>query len=99
MAKATVEVKIPDSVSVTVPLLTGVAVGYEASQLAAGQLPLNDSHRMHVDIMLGSLEASAFLKVRTALRSQQAKLKDGKPVFNNNDVLRWLFQQIAQNSV
>lgn len=82
------------AVLITIPVGTGHNEGYEIQKQQAGAVPLSDGRRTHIDIMLGPDEAAVFASVKAALCQQAAKLNDGKPVHNNNDVLRWVFQQV-----
>jgi hypothetical protein len=39
----------------------------------------------------------AFLRVEHALRQDNAKLANGRPVYSHADVMRWVFEQVAEH--
>jgi len=51
---------------------------------------------VHLDVRLTGDQAVAFTALRDALRDQPARLDCDRPVHNNADVARWLFEQIAK---
>ncbi len=85
-------------VTITIPVIDEEPIGYEKQLLEQGAVSLDGDGRLHVDVRLGKDEAKAFSRIRAALRKGQATTKEGKPVFSNNDVLRWLCQQVVSQS-
>lgn len=50
----------------------------------------------HVDLQLSKEQAEMLVQVREGLRATNAKLTGGRPVFSNNDVVRWLFENLKE---
>lgn len=77
--------------TITVPVAEAKGTGYEYQAAASGRVKIG----VHVDAQLGRELAPAFLKIREGLRASNAKLKNGRPVYNNVDTLKWLIEQVA----
>lgn len=90
--------KDKSSVTITIPVSDEKPVGYEKDLLDQGSVSLGGDGNLNLRVNLGKPEARAFQRIRAALRASRAILGDGKPVFNNNDVLRWLCQQVVSQS-
>lgn len=97
MANATAKDKT--SVTITIPVADEAPVGYEKQLIEQGAVSLDSDGHLNLRINLGKAEARSFQRIRAALRAGHASLKCGKPVFNNNDTLRWICQQIVTQSV
>lgn len=80
--------------TITVPLGDFVPEGYERETVAGGRLTAHDPG-LHLNLVVGKELAEQFLRMRTGLRAEHAKLPDGRPVFSNADVVRWLLSQVA----
>lgn len=76
------------TVPISVPVEPVEADGYEAQQIARGQL------RLHVNAQLGKDAANTFMQIREGLRKSNAKLQDGKPVWSNVETLKWMMEQV-----
>lgn len=72
---------------------------YESQQVEEGRVTI-EGHppRMNIQAQLGQDAALAFIRIRNGLREQNAKLSNGRPVYSNADTLRWLMEQVANES-
>ena len=65
------------------------------------EIPLGEPpHRfnqIHIEGWLRQDTAHTFARLRQALRDQDARSEDGKPVESNPDVLRWLMEQFGSS--
>lgn len=63
------------------------------------EIPLGEPpHRfdqVHIEGWLRRDAAHTFARLRQALRDQDARTEDGRPVKTNPDILRWLMEQFA----
>lgn len=64
--------------------------GYEAQEVECGRIGLG----LHVNAQLGREDAETFIRIREGLRSTNGRLKDGKPVWTNVEVLKWMMEQV-----
>lgn len=93
MAKAKAEANTGASVAIAIPFAASDALGYEAQQVQAGHLQLGEGRAAHIDAWLGAVEAATFVEIRAGLRKAGARLNNGREVFSNPDVIRWLMQE------
>jgi hypothetical protein len=83
------------NVAVEIPVMFNQqGSGYEFQQAQSGNVMISD--KVHLNLHLGEKGSLAFLSIRNALRFQNAKFSDGKPVFSNADTVRWLVEQVAE---
>lgn len=85
-------------VALRLPVASTRLKGYELELIKQGNVSLDDDGRLHVNVWLGKAEAEAYCRLRAGLREARATTSEGKPVFSNNDVLRWLLQQVVSQS-
>ena len=86
-----------DTVLVDVPIGDLPPKGYELQQAESGRVSMRDGRRgSGVSVSLNfydSLRACQFLRIRSGLRRDGAKLASGQPVWTNADTVRWLVEQ------
>lgn len=71
--------------------------GYEDKQAASGKINLAPRRsRLHVQAQLGHEAAITLIRIRNGLRDMHATLVDGRPVWTNVDVLRWMMEKAAE---
>ncbi len=85
-------------VIVELPLGKPFSEGYEKDLATSGKIQLDQGPR-HVQLQMKPEEAQVFLRLRDGLRSSNAKLDDGRPVWTNADVMRWLLLEIGKAEV
>ena len=84
---------VRNQATITVPLgEASAAVGYEIESAEAGRITAN-APGLHLNLSVGREQAIFFSRIRAGLREQNATLPDGRPVFTNADVVRWLLSQ------
>jgi hypothetical protein len=81
-------------IMIAIPIGGPPEAGYEAKQAQAGKLSLSQP-TLHIQAQLGTEAATAFLRIRNGLRSKNAKLCGGRPVWTNVDALRWIMEQVS----
>ncbi len=62
-------------------------------------IPMRDSPGhipRHVDLQLSRDQGVCLKALREGLIAEECKLQSGKPVWTNNDALRWLFENMRQ---
>lgn len=69
--------------------------GYERQQAEGGKLSMSQRSGTHLQVQLKPHEAETFLRIREGLRATNAKLDDGRPVWTNPDVLRYVMAAVS----
>lgn len=82
-------------VVVELPLGLPKSEGYEKELAEGGKVQFDQGPR-HLQLQMKPEEAQMFLRLRDGLRSSSAKLDDGRPVWSNADVMRWLLLEISK---
>jgi hypothetical protein len=82
------------AVAIMLPIGEDEAAGFQREQIAEGKLSL-DHPGIHFDAHVGPRGAAAFVRVRNGLRAAGAKFTNGRPVFSNADVLRFICDAMA----
>lgn len=82
-------------VIVELPLGSPNSEGYETDLATSGRVQFDQGPR-HLQLQMKPEEAQMFLRLRDGLRSSNAKLDDGRPVWTNADVMRWLLLAISK---
>lgn len=93
--KEEMEIDINEIV-VRIPIGDGHEVGYQQQLLDSGELDI-ESRGVHVNVQLGRKATIGFAMARSGLRQANARLADGRPVWTNAEVLRYIFDAIADS--
>lgn len=75
-----------------------IPIGYECDQASGGRLSMSPRGGTHLQVQLKPAEAKTFLRIREGLRAKGEKLDDGRPVWTNPDVLRFILSRITSEA-